>query len=226
MDKEKCCIVIPIYKSYNKLTYLEKRYLKNNIEKMVNYPIIIICPKSLNVDGYRDLNINEFMRFSDSFFHSINAYNELMLSPFFYQSFEKYEYMLLVQLDAFIFEDKLEYFLSLGYDYIGGLHYIPHVKGKMVNGNGGLCLRKIDAFIEASKNIKKDLNNKLDWEDILYSFWYREKMNIAPEEVSLKFGWQQDPQLCYEKNGKELPFGCHKPHIFGKDFEEYNLILN
>ena len=193
---------------------------------MKKYPIIIVCPNSLNIDGYKKIGIKEFVYFGDEFFKNVRAYNEMMLSPFFYESFNNYDYMLLVQLDAYIFEDKLDYFINLGYDYIGGLHYIPHVKGKMINGNGGFCLRKIDAFIEASKNIKKDLNNKRDWEDILYSYWYKDKMNIAPDEVSLKFGWQQDPQLNYEKNGRELPFGCHKPHIFGKNFKEYNVILS
>ena len=224
--KYKCCIVIPIHKPYDKLSAIEKKYLCNNIEKMKMHPIIIVCPKRLNIDDYKKIGIKEYVYFDDKFFKNVRAYNEMMLSPFFYELFKEYEYMLLVQLDAYIFEDKLDYFINLGYDYIGGLHYIPHIKGKMVNGNGGFCLRKIDAFIEASKNIKKDLNNKRDWEDILYSYWYKDKMNIAPEEVSLKFGWQQDPQLNYEKNGKELPFGCHKPHIFGKNFEEYNFILS
>ena len=97
----------------------------------------------------------------------------------------------------------------------------PFALNKLINGNGGFSLRKIDAFITASKNIKKDLNNKWDWEDVLYSYWYKDKMNIAPDETSLKFGWQQNPEICYENNGKKLPFGSHKPHIFGKDFEPY-----
>jgi len=225
MDKQTCCIVIPTYKEYNNLSQFEKKSLLNTIEKMKNYPLIMVCPLSLNVKEYNELGIMDFKRFDDVFFKNIYGYNELMLSSFFYESFNEYDYMLLVQLDAYIFEDKLEYFIKLNYDYIGGLHYIPHIKGKMVNGNGGFCLRKIKSFIESSKNIKNDLNNKFDWEDILYSYWYRDKMNIAPEEVSLKFGWQQDPQLNYINNNNNLPFGCHKPHIFGKNFIGYELIF-
>ena len=33
--------------------------------------------------------------------------------------FLEYQYMLIYQLDAFVFEDKLDYFCELGYDYIG-----------------------------------------------------------------------------------------------------------
>lgn len=224
--KQKCCVVIPIYKQYDRLSQFEKKSLSNTVQKMKNWPIIVICPNSLDIESYKDFERIIFLSYDDFFFKSVSHYNELMLSPFFYESLKDYDYMLLVQLDAWIFEDKLEYFINLDYDYVGGLHYIPHVNGKMVNGNGGFCLRKVDAFIEASRNIKKDLSNKQDWEDILYSYWYKDKLNIAPDEISLKFGWQQDPQLNYEKNDRKLPFGCHKPHIFGKNFKEYNFILN
>ena len=230
---EKCCVIIPIYKEYDRLSSFEKKSINNVIMKMSNWDIYIICPKEINVDTYKKVGIVNFIYFDKSFFRSVNAYNELMLSPFFYETFSDYEYMLIAQTDSYIFEDKLQYFIDCGYDYIGGLHYInegtnvyhPNVDKKMINGNGGFSLRKTDAFIKASQNIKKDLNNKWDWEDVLYSYWYKDHMNIAPDNIALKFAWQQDPQLNYEKNNKELPFGCHKPHIFGKNFEGYKIIF-
>ena len=228
-DRKKCCIVIPIHKEYDKLSPFEKKSVNNTVIKMKNWDIVLICPNNMDVSGYENIGILNFMNFDIKYFKDVKSYCELMLSSFFYEAFKKYEYMLIVQSDAYIFNDELEYFLNLGYDYIGGLHNInqgthifhPNVGNKLINGNGGFSLRKIDAFITASKNIKKDLNNKWDWEDVLYSYWYKDKMNIAPDETSLKFGWQQNPEICYENNGKKLPFGSHKPHIFGKDFEPY-----
>ena len=230
---KRCCIVIPSYKKIENLANFERKSLENTIKLLNKYQIILVCPNDLNTDGYLNIGVNEVMFFDKKYFKNVNSYNELMLSSFFYEQFSDYEYMLLVQLDAYVFNDELEYFLNLGYDYIGGLHYInqgtnihhPNVGNKLINGNGGFSLRKIDAFITASKNIKKDLNNKWDWEDVLYSYWYKDKMNIAPDEISLKFGWQQSPEICYENNGKKLPFGSHKPHIFGKDFNVFKEIL-
>ena len=229
--KNKCCIVIPTYKEYVKLKDFEKKTLSNTISLMSSYDIILLCPNSLKTNGYEECGICNFMRFDDYFFNGVKRYNELMLSPSFYEKFSKYEYMLITQLDSWIFEDKLDYFLNLGYDYIGGLHYInrgtniyhPNADDKLINGNGGFSLRKIGSFIEASKNIKKDLNNKWDWEDVLYSYWYKDHMNIAPDAVSLKFGWQQDPEICFKNNNKELPFGCHKPFIFDNQNKIYQI---
>ena len=233
MDKNKCCIVIPTYKKYEGLNNFEKKTLENTIKIMHEYPIIIIYPEGLEIKGYENIDINKFIPFDKKYFRSVRGYNDLMLSPFLYETFKEYEYMLLVQLDAYIFKNDLEYFIELGYDYIGSLHAInqgtnihhPGVGDNLVCGNGGFSLRKVNSFIEASKNIMKDLNGMFDWEDVLYSYWYKDKLNIAPPEIALKFGWQQYPEKCYENNNKELPFGSHKPHIFGKNFSVYKNII-
>ena len=217
--------MIPTHKGYDRLSSFERMTLSNTLEKLHNYPIIFVLPKGVSVDGYKDLGIKDFLFFDGKYFRNIESYCELMLSTFFYELFKEYDYMLIAQLDAYIFEDKLDYFMDMGYDYIGCLHTTPHTGNELINGNGGLSLRKISGFIEATKHIKEDLKGIRDWEDILYSYWYKDKMNIAPYEVSLQFGWQQYPEMCYEKNGNCLPFGAHKPHIFGKDFNVFKEIL-
>ena len=213
MNKE-ACIVIPTYKTYSNLSSFEQKSLLNTQKVFKNYDVWIVCPEELNLQGYTDKGFKKFKVFDKKRFQGIEAYNELMLQPFFYGSFKTYRYMLIAQLDCFIFSDQLAYFCGLNYDYIGSLHTTPHTGNKLINGNGGFSLRNINSFIKASKNIKKDLNGRKDWEDILYSYWYKNKMNIAPDEVALKFGWQQRPEECFAKNGNSLPFGCHKPFIF------------
>ena len=224
-EVKKCCVVIPTHKNYSELNDFEKKSLDNTINKVGNNDIILIIPNSLNHETYENLKVKKIICLNDSCFLSLKTYNNMMLCTEFYEIFKAYEYMLIAQLDAWIFGNKLNYFCDLGYDYIGCLHYTPWT-AELVNGNGGFSLRKVSSFIEASKNIKKDLNNKWDWEDILYSYWYKDKMNIAPFEVSLKFGWQQEPENCYIMNNKELPFGCHKPFEYGSDFDGYKVILN
>lgn len=220
---KKCCVIIPTYKPFDMLTRNEKESLLNTRDKFKNFHVWIICPESLNQKDYKDKGFKFFKCFNDRYFNSVENYNDLMLNSIFYESFKYYEYMLIVQLDSYVFENQLDFFCDLGYDYIGGLHLTPWTGDELINGNGGFCLRKIKSFIEASKNIKKDLSNRWDWEDILYSYWYRNKLNIAPYEVALKFGWQQRPEECFNKNGKTLPFGCHKPFKFDYDvfWKEY-----
>lgn len=46
-----------------------------------------------------------------------------MLEADFYRRFGKYKYMLIYQLDAFVFSDKLLDFCEMGYDYIGAPVY-------------------------------------------------------------------------------------------------------
>ena len=52
----------------------------------------------------------------DKYFNSafVKAYKDTL-----YSRFEKYEYMLIYQLDAFVFSDRLMEFVEAGYDYIG-----------------------------------------------------------------------------------------------------------
>ncbi len=89
-----------------------------------------------------------------------------MLSPFFYESFRTYDYILIYQLDAVVFSDRLMEFASLGFDYIGAplrnsrIGWLTHKKGGYEHcGNGGLSLRNIASSLEVlerAKHTKKD----------------------------------------------------------------------
>ena len=198
--------------------------LENTSTKMSKYDIILVCPYGLDVSGYKDY-ITKEIRFDASYFKSLNSYNDLMLSSAFYEKFCAYKYILLCQLDAYIFEDSLHLFTDLDYDYIGALHCTPYTGNKLLNGNGGFCLRKVESMIEASENIRTDLNNQWDWEDILYSYHYKDHLNLAPYNVCLRFGWQQNPENCYIENREHFPFGCHKPFVYGRNFHKFKFLL-
>jgi len=113
--------------------------------------LIITCPYSLNVEIYeniiKDYNVNIlFERFEDSFFISISSYNKLMKSKLFYERFIKYNYILIYQLDAWVFKDELNFWCKKNFDYIGAPWY--NSNGEMLNsaGNGGFSLRKVSTF--------------------------------------------------------------------------------
>ncbi len=86
---------------------------------------------------------------SDSWLASVEAYNQMLLQAWFYHLFEAWDYILIFQLDAWIFRDNLSEWLSKSYTYIGA----PWVRGFGEDtpdtgvGNGGLSLRHIQSFI-------------------------------------------------------------------------------
>ena len=92
-------------------------------------------------------------------------------------------------------------------------------------GNGGLCLRKVDSFIQACRKYAReiaDFNARTDSmhnEDIFWALI--PKSFIIPmfklQLIRLK------PRVCYTLNHKELPMGCrgfmHKSRMnFWKPF--------
>ena len=114
---EKAVIVIPVYKT--QLSVYEQISLAQCRSVLSSHTIIFVKPVSLNIDevvycaGFPTVN------FDDHYFQSIYGYNELLMTEAFYKSFSKYEYMLIYQLDAFVFSDQVNYWCNKAFDYIG-----------------------------------------------------------------------------------------------------------
>jgi hypothetical protein len=153
------CITIPIYKSFFKLDVNEAISWQQCISVLGKYHFQLICPEGFDTAGYGEAlgeaNIKwETQRFKASYFANIQGYNKLMLSKEFYERFSQYEYMLLYQLDAFIFKDDLDYWCSQGYAYIGapwfkGYHTTVEAAQLWKVGNGGFTLRRIADALRA-----------------------------------------------------------------------------
>ncbi len=111
---KKAVIIIPIYKKI--LSKSEQISLKRCREILGNYPIIFVAPDNFEADYIQN---NEVVYFSADYFSNIKGYNTLMLSPDFYEKFLAYEYMLLYQLDAYVFKDELLKWCEKNLDYIG-----------------------------------------------------------------------------------------------------------
>ena len=115
-------VIIPVYKS------LPDRYeeisFRQCIKILSKHPLCIVTFSGLNIDWYRDIlqtfKVDFSIEYFDkAYFESLSGYNKLMLSKQLYQRFMAYEYMLIYQLDAYVFRDELEYWCRQGYDYIG-----------------------------------------------------------------------------------------------------------
>lgn len=121
---QQVAIVIPFYKSH--LSYNEKFALNQCFEILGNYPVIAIKPQSLDLDFLT--NSDQFLceiSFEDTYFEDIHGYNRLMLSSIFYRAFLNFEYILIYQLDAFVFSDQLNDWCKKKYDYIGAPWLYP-----------------------------------------------------------------------------------------------------
>lgn len=145
-------IAIPIYKLHPSKEELCS--LKQCYTILREFDIFIVTYKDLNISEYTTF-INQDVRcvfFEKSYFDSIMGYNALLKEHIFYKSFKNYHYLLIYQLDAWVFEDSLKEWCLKGYDYIGAPWFTDFGAYKDGNtlwkvGNGGLSLRNIKKFM-------------------------------------------------------------------------------
>lgn len=139
-------IAIPIYKEH--LDADELVSLKQCLIILKSHPIIFYAPKSLNVVCYKKFCLGKIPfiveRFDDCYFAGTVGYNKLMLSLQFYKRFKLYKYILIYQLDAYVFKDELVYWCNQGFDYIGAPWFGQYAIDFSLTigvGNGGFSLR-------------------------------------------------------------------------------------
>jgi len=156
MQKEKMvAVIIPIYKQEPDIN--EIKSLKQCLKVLSTRTIIFICAPNLDCSNYQSvcyLNNITFKKhtFDKKYFRSKEDYNSLCLEKKFYDAFVEYEFILIYQLDAWVFSDELNYWCSQNYDYIGAPFPVD-IEAKnedvcfSVVGNGGFSLRRISAII-------------------------------------------------------------------------------
>lgn len=198
--KKLVAIVIPVYKE--KMSYYENIGFCRCLKVLNQYNIVLVVPEALNVEEYIEIanrynyKIN-IVRFPGCYFEGIAGYNQLMLWDGFYEQFLDYKYVLIYQLDCYVFKDELYYWCSQNYDYIGapwmgelsqaGLYdYLKknyaskdsflkaflrkHFSSTFEDiGNGGLSLRKVKKFMLILKLFKYQAKRWEYYEDLFFS---------------------------------------------------------
>lgn len=212
-NESSCAVLIPVYKSIEKLSKFEQASISRTIEILgKKYEIMLVCGYSFDCEEYnREFSYDfSYIKCSDAYFKSQKSYSDLCEEWKFYDSLSNYEYILICQPDAWVFEDKLEHFISLGYDYIGSVHMLRANGNGGKVGNGGFSLRKTKKFSELCKETDFGKFGYFLFEDCAFCIKLKDKLNIADLATGFEFGWQEQPQVAYQKTGK-LPFGCHNP---------------
>lgn len=216
-------VVIPVYKST--FTISEQIALKQALKVFHRHPVCFIAPKKMK--NVLDMK-HRIIFFDDSFFLSTATYSRLLLSSEFYRRFCEYKYILIYQLDAYVFSDQLLYFCSLDYDYIGApvpKIFWPYIGARI--GNGGFSLRKVESCMrvtEAYHSIIKQSNLDRDIqraEDKFFGYCGKNKavnFSVPNFAIAKKFALEFNVGHCFQSlSTNRLPFGCHRwsiPELF------------
>jgi hypothetical protein len=162
------CVVIPIYKS--EFSQEERVSFIRFLKVLGHFDTKIVCPKGLRLPlEVKTTPKLKIERFDPVYFRNIAGYNDLLLSKTFYARFLKYNYILIYQLDAYVFQDQLVKWCNEGYDYIGAPWFDDYGDGSkgeslFAVGNGGLSLRHV-------KNHYNTLQNQNLFQRIRDYFW-------------------------------------------------------
>lgn len=230
--KIKIAVVTPIYQE--ELNSNETNGLKHSYANLKYRDIFFISPKNLNLKFYRHNfpSIN-YIFFENHYFESTNTYSKLLIEKRFYEIFDEYNFILILQQDCIVFKDDLDTWGSLGYDYIGapwpkawefscpqigspidGLKFYVNV------GNGGLSLRRVQGCINVLEELNWLLKNSSDVvEDAFFSLAGHISISfkIPNTIVASKFSLECEPQKFYAINNKS-PTGVHAWEKWDKQF--------
>ena len=230
--KKQCVVIIPIYQKI--LNEYEKQSVINTIDKFHNlFDILFMTYESFDIDKfYIENNIDEkykinYVYYKDKFFTNIDSYNQLFFDRSFYAYYSQtYQYMLIVQTDAYVFDQyKILDYINKGYMFIGAPVIPPNWDDLLyecnrgIYYNGGLSLRNIEKCIECLDN-KEYIeffyaNNTQYDEDILFSI-YEQLYEKSPTYLeALQFAIDNQFKMYAPILNLQKPFGVH--HFFNDD---------
>jgi hypothetical protein len=237
---EEVAIVIPIYKTqmnrFETISFHQCRAILNR------HKFILIAPEGLDLSKYQEAN-DQIIRFDPYYFKSLKHYNKLLLSDLFYKEFNGFEYILIYQLDAFVFSDQLTSWCKKKYDYIGApwindyfrifIYMVLKINIKtsfkmLFNknywnsvGNGGLSLRRVPTFLGHFKDKNCFADKWTGNEDYYWTLFAKNSnkhFKLPKPKEAMQFSIELSPKYCMKKNSGRLPFGLHAWERYNIDF--------
>lgn len=224
----KTIILVPIYKE--RLDPLEQFSLEHSLTVLGGRrPVLFIGPEGLDISDYQERHPGmQYLAFPRESFASIPGYNRLLLSPGFYTRFLSYEFMLILQTDAILLRDELDYWAAQPFDYVGapwpdGVELLVNAgvfegeRGKRTRahvGNGGLSLRRVRKCLSLLQEFSDALgifDRTGSSEDLFFSIMGGLSTDfILPNEVmASRFAQELKPSFYMAVNGGQAPMGGH-----------------
>lgn len=174
--KSACVVVIPIYTL--ELTRAELASLLNCVTKLQRHDLLFVHKRSLDltplyeaIDGLALPSLScRAEAVADEWLQSVKSYNSLLFQGWFYRLFEAWEYMLIHQLDAWVFRSDLDDWVGKGYTYIGA-PWTRHLGGDTPDigvGNGGFSLRCVSEMIRICDSFQTAHVPVFRWRELAY----------------------------------------------------------
>jgi hypothetical protein len=148
-----------------------------------------ICPDGLDTTWYRtfvpEIPIEHIDR---RWLSTLAMFAALKISPLLYEKYQRFEYILFYEPDAFVFSDRLEEWCdreldSCGAPWFEGWHE-PTSDRIIGVGNGGFSLRRVQPHLRIARRFER--------EQVLFRGGYRrnpsEKLRFALAQVSRLLG--------------------------------------
>lgn len=137
MQKDVCVVILT---HLDKLSGDDEKSFLRALKIFTKRDIKLVLPNSVNKSYYEQFKDDvEIVCVNDEWMSSYKNYNRMCCNKNFYNLFSDYDYILIYQTDCWVFEDRLDEFINLGYDWYGAAWPL---EGDKV-GNGGFSLRKV-----------------------------------------------------------------------------------
>jgi hypothetical protein len=186
LGADRLTVAVPVYRTG--LDPYETLSLDRCFQVLGGQHLVMVKPEGLDTSALeRRWPFRAVEAFAPDYFRSIQGYNRLLLSTGFYQRFQRSEYLLICQLDVFVFRDEISSWVAKGYDYVGapwlskspisaGLHRLKMELSKLVLGpqdkvyryetrnrvgNGGFSLRKVSTHHRLTVDMKDAIDHYL-----------------------------------------------------------------
>jgi hypothetical protein len=146
----------------------------------------------------------------------------------FYERFSNYKFILILQTDAIILRDELDFWCAQPFDYVGApwpdgyeifvnLGLFEGEYGKRVKvevGNGGLSLRRVNKCISLLKEFEAAISvfcSSGSSEDLFFSVMASLSNDfVVPNAITAsRFSLELSPSFFFHVNGGQMPMGGH-----------------
>jgi Protein of unknown function (DUF5672) len=229
---EKVAIVIPVYKDAPSASELLSLQQTCAIFA-TDHDLCLLYPEGISLEHYQPfLQGIKMIPLDPKHFTGIRAYNQMLVAPWFYQLFSKYQYLLICQLDVFVFRNDLAQWTQKQYDYVGApwiveppqtkqrvlLNLGKHMRGKV--GNGGFSLRSVPFFKRyawLAQWIQRLIGKNEDFVWCVVLPKLIGKMRFPTADEALHFCIELEPEQSVERIGA-MPFAVHAREKYAPDF--------
>ncbi len=186
LPAQQLTIVVPVYRAF--LDPREAVSLESTFRVLGHHHLVMIKPEGLDTTALEArFPFRAVETFAPEYFRSVQGYNRLLLSTAFYERFLGSAFLLICQLDVFVFRDDLARWVERGYDYVGApwvsgsaaslaIHRVAMALGRLLSGgadriypyqlrnrvgNGGFSLRKVETHHRLCIELKEVIDHYL-----------------------------------------------------------------